>query len=106
MGGVVLIVVMALPLEAALVLLWFGPLRSEDTRPPGQSSFWRFRPQNPEHEISVDVTARDDLYASNKKPGETGRSCSTRDPMWSSRGSIFWAISANFAEVRFTSSFL
>lgn len=71
MGGVVLIVVMALPLEAALVLLWFGPLRSEDTRPPGQSSFWRFRPQNPEHE-SVDVTARDDLYASNKKPGETG----------------------------------
>lgn len=38
MGGVVLIVVMALPLEAALVLLWFGPLRSED-RPPGQSSF-------------------------------------------------------------------
>lgn len=27
MEGVVLIVVMALPLEAALVLPWFGPLR-------------------------------------------------------------------------------
>lgn len=82
MEGVVLIVVMALPLEAALVLLWFGPLRSEDTRPPGQSSFWRFRPQNPEHEISDDVTARHDLYAYNKRPGETGATYTT------SRGTI------------------
>lgn len=40
MAGVVLIVVMALPLEAALVLLWFGPLRNELTRPPQQSNFW------------------------------------------------------------------
>ncbi|WP_104840262.1 hypothetical protein [Sinorhizobium fredii] len=73
MEGVVLIVVMALPLEAAVVLLWFGPLRSEHTRPPRQSAFWGFLPKISEHESRFDEAALHDLYSPpNSRPSIAG----------------------------------
>lgn len=63
MEGVVLIVVMALPLEAALVLLWFGPLRSDHARPPRQSGFWGVTPQFSVHESRVEEAEPHTMYS-------------------------------------------
>ncbi|NRP73007.1 hypothetical protein ILFOPFJJ_03906 [Ensifer psoraleae] len=45
MEAALLIVVMASPLELVLTLLWFGPLRGEQTRPPKHSAIWGHTPQ-------------------------------------------------------------
>ncbi|MCA1408436.1 hypothetical protein I6F26_30775 [Ensifer sp. IC3342] len=45
MQAAVLIFVLSIPLEAAVVLLWFGPLNAEQIRPPTLSSIWAFEPK-------------------------------------------------------------
>jgi hypothetical protein len=40
MEATLFIVVLALPLDAALLLLWFGPLWSEQTRPGKYPAIW------------------------------------------------------------------